>query len=288
MKFIFFGAGYCSRFILPKLDSSSKIICTHNLEIKEQAFDKDLKIKRLTFSEFLKKKDNFFRGTTHILNSIPPLKNNDLIYDLLKNSKNKVFKDLKWFGYFSSTSVYGDHSGHWVDEETKIKPLTIRGINRKEVEDLYLKLFQKNKFPSHIFRLPGIYGPGRSAIDKLLNGKNLIIKKPNQFFSRIFVEDIATAILSSMNKPTPGQIYNITDNFPCSAEIVTKYAAKLLNVKELKFLDLNSTEVRQITREFYKDNKRVSNKKIKKILGWTPKFENYKLGLQDILKELNG
>ena len=125
MKFIFFGAGYCSRFILPKLDSSSKIICTHNLEIKEQAFDKDLKIKRLTFSEFLKKKDNFFRGTTHILNSIPPLKNNDLIYDLLKNSKNKVFKDLKWFGYFSSTSVYGDHSGHWVDEETKIKPSSI-------------------------------------------------------------------------------------------------------------------------------------------------------------------
>ena len=285
MKIIFFGAGYCSKFILKSLEGFDEIICTHNLELSSQPFDKRLRIKRMTFSEFLKNRNSLFSGVTHLLNSIPPIEKKDLVLDLLKKTENKYFNKLKWLGYLSSTSVYGDHLGKWVDEYTKVNPKTTRGKIRKKIEDSYYKLFKENKIPIHIFRLPGIYGPKRSAVEKLLNGNNLVIKKPNQFFSRIYVEDISSAIIKSMKNPTPGEIFNITDDNPCSSEEVTIYAAKLLKIKNLTFTDINSPKINKITKDFYRDNKRVSNKKIKKILGWTPKFENYKLGLDYIYKE---
>ena len=288
MKLIFFGAGYCSKFILKSLEGFDEIICTHNLELSSQPFDKRLKIKRMTFSEFLKNHNSLFSGVTHLLNSIPPIMKKDLVLDLLKKTENKYFNKLKWVGYLSSTSVYGDHLGKWVDEYTKVNPKTIRGKIRKKIEDSYNKLFKENDIPVHIFRLPGIYGPGRSAVEKLLNGNKLVIKKPNQFFSRIYVGDISSAIIKSMENPTPGEIFNITDNNPCSSEEVTIYAAKLLKIENLTFVDMNSPKINKITKDFYRDNKRVSNKKIKKILGWTPKFENYKLGLKEILDNING
>jgi len=288
MKLIFFGAGYCSKFILKSLEGFDEIICTHNLELSSQPFDKSLKIKRMTFSEFLKNHNSLFSGATHLLNSIPPIEKKDLVLNLLKKTENKHFNKLKWVGYLSSTSVYGDHLGKWVDEYTKVNPKTIRGKIRKKIEDSYYKLFSKNNIPIHIFRLPGIYGPGRSAVEKLLNGNKLVIKKPNQFFSRIYVEDISSAIIKSMKNPTPGEIFNITDNKPCSSEEVTKYAAKLLKIENLSFIDVNSPKINKLTKDFYRDNKKVSNKKIKKILGWTPKFENYKLGLKKILDSING
>ena len=288
MKLIFFGAGYSSNYILPRLDYSFEIICTHNTDIKEEEFDKNLKIKRVRFSDFIKKKNEFLINSTHILNSIPPIKQEDLVYNLLKDAKHSSIQNLRWFGYLSSTSVYGNHYGKWVNEETNTKPTTKRGKIRKNIEDSFLNLQKKYNFPVHIFRLPGIYGPGRSAFDKLNNGNKNVIIKPKQFFSRIFVEDIASAIILSMKRPTPGEIFNITDNLPCSSQIVTEFAANLLGVHDLKYINLNSTEINEMTRDFYKDNKRVSNKKIKKILGWTPKFENYKLGLEEILKTVNG
>jgi len=288
MKLIFFGAGFCSKFILESLEGFDEIICTHNLEITSQPFDEKLKIKRMTFLEFSKNHNSLFSGVTHLLNSIPPIKERDIVFDLFKKKENTNFNNLKWLGYLSSTSVYGDHSGKWVDECTEVNPKTVRGRIRKNVEDSYYKLFRERNTPIHIFRLPGIYGPGRSVIEKLINGKKLVIKKPNQFFSRIYVEDITSAIIKSMKNPTPGEIFNVTDNNPCSSEEVTIYAAKLLKIKNLEFIDINSPKVNKITKDFYRDNKRVSNKKIKKILGWTPKFENYKLGLKEILNIING
>ncbi len=288
MKLIFFGAGYCSKFIIENLKGFDEIICTHNLELSSQTFDERLKIKRVTFSEFLENHNFFFSGVTHLLNSIPPVAKKDLVFDLLKKTETKYFNKLEWLGYLSSTSVYGDHSGQWVDEYTKINPTTERGKIRKKIENSYYRLFRENNIPIHIFRLPGIYGPGRSVIEKLLNGKNLVIKKPNQFFSRIYVEDISSAIIKSIEKPTPGEIFNVTDDNPSSSEETMIYAAKLLKIDNLTFMDINSPKINKITKDFYRDNKRVSNKKIKKILGWTPKFESYKLGLKEILNKING
>ena len=288
MKLVFFGAGYCSDYILPRIGNKFEIICTHNKDIKQKIFDKNLNIKRITFSEFLKNKKYYLKETSHILNSIPPFEGKDLVYTLFKDLNESFLSSIKWYGYLSSTSVYGDHSGNWVNEKTKTTPQTKRGVIRKEIEQSFLTLFHKNKLPVHIFRLPGIYGPGRSALDKLIRGRKIIVVKPNQFFSRVFVEDIAKAIILSMREPTPGEIFNITDNFPCSSQEVTEFAAKLLKMDNLQYINVNSTEIDQVTKEFYKDNKKVSNEKIKKILGWTPKFENYKLGLVEIYKTING
>ena len=288
MKLIFFGAGYCSRYILPRLKSHFEIICTHNAEIKFESFDKELNIKRFILEDFINNKIQVVDGVTHIINSIPPVKNEDLIFKLFSSLDKSMLSKLEWFGYLSSTSVYGDHGGNWVNEESETKPTSLRGENRLKIENLFLSLYENHGMPIHIFRLPGIYGSGRSAIDKLINGNKLIINKPNHFFSRIHVEDIATAILVSMKKKTPGEIFNLTDNYPTSAEDVIKYAAKLLKINDLEITDISSNLLSQKAKSFYNDNKKVSNSKIKKILGWAPKFENYKLGLQNILKKLNG
>ena len=132
MKLIFFGAGYSSDYILPRLDCSFEIICTHNTEIKEKRFDKNLKIKRVRFSDFLKNKNDFLMNSTHILNSIPPIKQEDLVYNLLKDVEESSIQNLKWFGYLSSTSVYGNHFGDWVDEKTITRPTTRSSRSRVE------------------------------------------------------------------------------------------------------------------------------------------------------------
>jgi len=284
MKLIFFGAGYCSKFIIPKVDKKFEIICTHNSKLKSESFDNLRKVKRLTFQQFCKKKSFYFKGVTHIVNSIPPVDGRDLVYDLIKNTDNDIFMNLDWIGYLSATSVYGDHSGNWVDETSKLRPSTSRGKRRKYVENLFLNLHKKFNFPCHIFRLPGIYGPGRSALERLKSGNNVIVKKQNHFFSRIHVEDIAAAVILSMKKKTPGEIFNVSDDYPCSSEEVIGYAANLLRNVSVKHVNYDSPSLSDKVRNFYLENKRVSNSKIKEILGWTPKYENYKLGLNNIFK----
>ena len=288
MKIVFFGAGYCCRYIIPNLEDKSEIICTHNLKTKPDKYDQVLQIRRLSFRDFFNNKENLLKNVTHILNSIPPLENGDVVYEMLNSIDDKILSELVWFGYFSSTSVYGNHDGKWVDEETKTSPTNIRGERRLKVENLYMELFKKKKLPTHVFRLPGIYGPGRSVLDRILNGNNSVIRLKNHFFSRVHVEDIASAINKSMTIRTPGQIYNLTDNFPCSAHDVHEYASKLLKTQLPRYLDISSSNLNERVKDFYKDNKRVSNQKIKKILDWTPKFENYKLGLNNIFESLNG
>ena len=284
MKFIFFGAGYCSKFLIPLLPKKAEIICTHNKQIKKYANDKKHNIKRILFDDFLKNRDFFFKGTNFILNSIPPDPEGDIVFHNLSRDIIKNKDELSWFGYFSSTSVYGDHKGKWVDEETPLKPSNSRGKLRKKAEEQFLTLFNLNEIPIHIFRLPGIYGPNRSVFDRLRGQKCLEIIKKNHFFSRIHVEDIASALKKSMKKITPGEIFNITDDMPCSSSEVIRYAAKLLGINKINSINYNDPELPEKVRSFYNDNKKVKNKKIKKILEWTPKFRDYKLGLNEIFQ----
>ena len=284
MRLIFFGSGYCSNFIIPLIGNDLEVICTHKNKIKVQAFDKNLQIKRMLFDEFFDKSRKLLNTSNIILNSIPPINEKDILAEKLKGIVNKQ-TSIKWYGYLSSTSVYGDQGGKWVTEDTIPKPKTKRGIARLKAEKQNMSLFKEYNLPVHIFRLPGIYGPGRSICEKIKTNQ-LVIKKEDHYFSRVHAKDIAYAIQASIDKPTPGEIFNLTDDLPERNDLVADYAAKLMRIK-LEKIDITDKRVGQKVLDFYKENKKVSNTKIKNILSWSPKFKNYKIGISEILRQYN-
>ena len=284
MRLIFFGSGYCSNFIIPLIGNNLEVICTHKNKIKVQAFDKNLKIKRMPFHEFFDNSSELLNSSNIILNSIPPINGKDILAEKLKGIVKKQ-NSIKWYGYLSSTSVYGDHGGKWVTENTIPKPKTKRGIARLKAERQNMSLLKEYNLPVHIFRLPGIYGPGRSICEKIKTNQ-FVIKKEDHYFSRVHAKDIACAIQASIHKPTPGEIFNLTDDLPERNDLVADYAAKLMRIR-LEKIDITDKRVGPKVLDFYKENKKVSNTKIKNILSWSPKFKNYKIGISEILRQYN-
>ena len=271
-------------FIIPLIGNDLEVICTHKNKIKVQAFDKNLQIKRMLFDEFFDNSRELLNTSNIILNSIPPINEKDILAEKLKGIVNKQ-NSIKWYGYLSSTSVYGDHGGKWVTEDTIPKPKTKRGIARLKAEKQNMSLLKEYNLPVHIFRLPGIYGPGRSICEKIKTNQ-FVIKKEDHYFSRVHAKDIAYAIQASIEKPTPGEIFNLTDDLPERNDLVADYAAKLMRIK-LEKIDITDKRVGQKVLDFYKENKKVSNTKIKNILSWSPKFKNYKIGISEILRQSN-
>ncbi|MBH43578.1 MAG: NAD(P)-dependent oxidoreductase [Rickettsiales bacterium] len=282
---LFLGAGYCTEFLTPLIEKEFEIIGTHNRLPFKTKYHNFKIVKRYSFEQFLNEKNSILYNVTHILNSIPPNDDGDIPYCHIKKELIKL-NSLKWIGYFSTTGVYGNHNGNWVNENSELKTKNKRSLNRITAENQYLKLFLEHNLPVHIFRLPGIYGPKRSIFERI-NTENLnFIKKKDQFFSRIHVEDIANALYLSIKKPTPGEIFNLTDDYPCPSDEVTEYAFELLKKKRPVFLKLNDSKVSEMTRSFYMENKKVSNKKFKDKLNWSPEKKNFKIGLNEIFKLL--
>ena len=286
MKIIFFGYGYCAEFLTELIPKDWEKIGTHTNLPYDFEYKDFKKVTRYKFNEFIEQKNDLIKNSTHILISIPPNDMGDLVFLKMKDVIIKE-KNLKWLGYLSTTGVYGDHNGDWVNESSELMTKNLRSKNRILSEKQFLSLYHNKNVPIHIFRLPGIYGPNRSMINRLKNNKVKIIKKKNQFFSRVHVEDIASCLFKSIRNPTPGEIYNITDDYPSSATEVTVYTCKLLGIPIPKEIDLKSEEVSEMTRSFYLENKKVSNKKVKKFLNWKPKYKDYKVGLKSILKYYN-
>jgi nucleoside-diphosphate-sugar epimerase len=223
---------------------------------------------------------------THILNSIPPDAEVDPVYAEYGTEIAHLHR-LRWFGYLSTTGVYGDRGGDWVDEDSDFKPSGERGRRRVVAEAEWVSLLPNCGLPVHIFRLAGIYGPGRSAIDSLRDGTAKRIVKPGQVFSRIHVDDIATVLMASMARPNPGAVYNVCDDNPAPPDEVIAYAAELLGVEPPPAVPYEKAEMSEMARSFYADNKRVRNNRIKEELGVRLKYPNYRAGLQAILAELN-
>ncbi|MCE3232857.1 MAG: NAD(P)-dependent oxidoreductase [Rickettsiaceae bacterium] len=215
---------------------------------------------------------------THVLHSVPPSGKGDIVFNYHFNELQNL-PDLKWFGYLSTTGVYGDHDGAWVDENTPTNPFNDRSRWRADAEAAWLN----SDLPTHIFRLSGIYGPGSSAIDDVRNGTARRINKPGQVFSRIHVEDIAQILEASIAKPNTGSIYNCADDYPCPQAEVVEYAAKLLGVQPPPLIDFDKADLSPMARSFYSCNRRVSNQKIKGELGLELKYPDYKKGLGAIV-----
>lgn len=188
---------------------------------------------------------------------------------------------LRWVGYLSTTGVYGDHGGDWVDETTPLTPSTRRGAARVQAEAEWGAI---PGLPLHIFRLAGIYGPGRGPFAKVRKGTARRIIKPGQVFSRIHVEDIAQALDLSLAKPQPGAIYNLCDDDPAPPQDVIGHAAALLGLPLPPAVDFDKAEMTPMARSFYAESKKVRNDHAKAALGWQPIYPDYRSGLAALLE----
>lgn len=219
---------------------------------------------------------------THILISVPA---DDAADAVLRWHGAQIAKlpNLKWLGYLSTTGVYGDRDGGWVDEASPVNPQQARSKRRAEAEAGWLALQRDHGVPVHVFRLAGIYGPGRNQLETVKSGKAHRIVKPGQVFCRIHVEDIAQVLQASMARPNPGAIYNLADDEPAPPQDVVAYAAELLQLPIPPEIPFAQAQLSPMAASFYGDNRRVRNDRIKSELGVTLKYPTYREGLKALL-----
>jgi nucleoside-diphosphate-sugar epimerase len=218
-------------------------------------------------------------GATHLLSSVPPDETGDPVLAVHGTAIARAAPQLAWIGYLSTTGVYGDRQGGWVDESSALTPTGARGRRRLEAETAWLALPR----PAHLFRLAGIYGPGRSALDTVRAGKARRVVKPGQVFSRIHRDDIVQVLLASIARPNPGAAYNVCDDDAADPAEVITHACRLLNVTPPPEVPFEAAQLSPMARSFYDDNKRVRNDRIKRELGVTLKYPDYRAGLAALL-----
>jgi hypothetical protein len=222
-------------------------------------------------------------GTTHLLLSIPPGTDGDPV---LRHYRDQLasLSTLDWIGYLSTVGVYGNHAGAVVDETTMPRPNNERTKARVVAESGWLAFGEEIGRPTQVFRLAGIYGPGRSAFDKLRAGTARRIVKPGQVFNRVHVEDIASVLEASIARPRAGAIYNVADDEPAPPAEVIAYAAELLGMEPPPEVPFERAELSPMARSFYDDSRRISNALIKSELGVRLAHPNYREGLKALLR----
>ena len=283
MNIVCFGFGQVAKNFIKRLNEqgvSFKLTTTSREDSKNKKFE-NINYESFQFTEevFDKNLISRFKEADHILLSIAPISGTDIV---IKNLKD-YFKSskFKWITYLSATSVYGDHSGGWVNEKSETKPTSSNGVERLKVEKEWMELADKFDLPFQIFRLSGIYSNQYNILKRLISGEVKIINKKNHFFSRIHVEDIADVLSSSLNNFKKKEIYNISDNQPASAEEVAMYGVKLLGIDKPKTIEINEIES-EMLKNFYKDSKKVDNKKMKEFFSQKLKYPTYVEGLNYI------
>jgi nucleoside-diphosphate-sugar epimerase len=225
---------------------------------------------------------------THLLSSVAPGPGGDPVIALLGDAIARAAPHIAWAGYLSTTGVYGDHGGGWVDETTPLAPTTRRGAARAAAEAEWRALAARSGLPLHIFRLAGIYGPGRGPFEKVRDGTARRIVKPGQVFSRIHVDDIAQVLAASIARPNPGAVYNVCDDDPAPPEDVLAHAASLLGLPPPPEVPFDEAEMSEMARSFYAESKRVRNDRIKRELGVRLRYPDYRAGLAAILAAEGG
>ncbi len=280
-KILIIGYGYTAQHLSVMLNEHKIVVSATTRNP-----DKIKKLSRLPVKLLLldpKKTNIDITNYDSILISVPPNPDGtDPVFELIKGQLTKCKSQIKWIGYLSSTSVYGDHKGEWVNENSKPNTPGERGKRRLKVENSWMSLFDEFSLSIHVFRLAGIYGPNRNSLVRILNGKNNSVIKKGQIFSRIHVEDICRALYESMKNPTPGEIYNLADDLPCAPELVDEYATKLLNKPPLMRIPFNDAILSPMAKAFYQDCRKASNKKLKTKFHFKLRYPSYKEGLKSL------
>ena len=283
MNIVCFGFGQVAKNFIKKINDdgfSFNLTTTSREETKNKKFE-NINYQSFQFSEksFDKNFLSKLEEADHILLSIAPVNGVDIV---IKNFQNYLkSKKLKWITYLSATSVYGNHGGQWVNEISETKPTSSNGTERLKVEKEWMKLSDKFDLPFQIFRLSGIYSNQYNILKRLKSGEAKIINKKNHFFSRIHVEDIANILSNSLNNFKKNEVYNISDDKPASAEEVAMYGVKLLGVNKPKTLEINDIDS-EMLKGFYRDSKKVNNKKMKEFFKYKLKYPTYVEGLNYI------
>lgn len=282
--FFVFGFGYSAEALARRLGADWRIIATCRTEEKRaELAARGIETHLFDGGAPLPNAGAILAGATHLLSSVPAEAGGDPVL-ACHGAEIAALKHLAWAGYLSTTGVYGDRAGGWVDEESELAPTGERGRRRVAAEAGWFDLWRKHGLPVHVFRLAGIYGPGRSAFDSLRSGRAQRIDKPGQVFSRIHVDDIAQILAASIAHPNPGAIYNVCDDDPAPPAEVIDYAATLLNIAPPPLVPFTQAKLSDMARSFYADNKRVKNERIKRELGVRLAYPDYRQGLAAILK----
>lgn len=280
-KLVIFGMGYSARRIADALgDGYSEVVGTHRSPgaavagYTARRFDGETPDPTLAAD---------FEEAEALLVSIAP----DATGDPVLRAFSEIIAEaprLRWIGYLSTIGVYGDHGGDWVDEDATCRPVSARSKARLAAEAAWADLAERHGVPLAIFRLSGIYGPGRNAFVKLEAGTAKRIVKPEQVFNRIHVDDIAGAVEKAARRGASG-IFNVTDDEPAPPQDVVAYAARLMGVSPPPEIAFEDAEMTPMARSFYGENKRVANAKARRDLGWSPLYPTYRSALETMWRE---
>jgi len=287
-KFFCFGLGFSGQRVARKLQAKGwsvggtcREVDTVN-SLKSDGFDAH----PFDGETLMQKFDAALDGVTHILLTIPPSSayGDPVLYHHSQDIARLA--DLEWLGYLSTTGVYGDTGGVLVDETAPIAPTSERSCRRAEADQGWRNLHESSGLPVHVFRLPGIYGPGRSALDQVRAGKARQIVKPDHKFSRIHVDDIANVVTASIMKPNPGAIYNLADNEAAAPAEVTAFACELLGLSPPPLVSFDEAKdtMSPMALSFWNDNRLIDKSRITKELGVTLEHPTYREGLRAILR----
>jgi len=284
LKVFCFGFGQVAESFINKLIIEKK---NFDLSITSRQETHQIEFNNLKITSFFFNNDQFddtlktkLEDANYILISIPPINGEDIVANFF-NTHYKKIENCNWVTYLSATSVYGDHKGDWVNEKSETKPTSPTGINRLKAENIWKSLSSKKNFPLQIFRLAGIYSNKFNILKRLQNGNVQIVDKKNHFFSRIHVEDIANILFKSLDNFKNNEIYNISDDKPASQFDVANYGARLLKLDLPKSVKLEDVES-EMLKNFYKDSKKVDNKKMKLFFNYNLKYPTYEEGLNNI------
>lgn len=279
-----FGLGFSARALARRLLARGwQVAGTVRSEASAEALaDEGVELFRLARDFPLADPDAALTGTTHLLSSVPPDEAGDPVLDLA-GPAIAACRSIAWAGYLSTTGVYGGRDGGWVDEAAELRPSSPRSRRRVAAEAAWLDLWRQAGLPVHIFRLAGIYGPGRNTLETLREGKARRIDRPGQVFSRIHVEDIAKVLEASMARPNPGAVYNVCDDAPAEPSEVVAFASRLLGRDPPPLEPFEDAALSPMARTFWLDNKRVSNRRVKEELGVSLAYPSYREGLRALL-----
>jgi nucleoside-diphosphate-sugar epimerase len=282
-----FGLGYSAQVLAERLARKDWQIAgtARDAANIERLTAKGYEVTRFTGAPGNRDIQRLLQGTTHLLHSIPPGADGDPV---LAHYRDEIagLKSLQWIGYLSTVGVYGDQGGRWVDETIAPKPNSERTEARVEAEQAWFSFGDETRVPVQIFRLAGIYGPGRSVFDKLKAGTARRISKDGQVFSRIHVEDIASVLEASIAQPKAGSIYNVADDEPAAPGEVVAYAAGLLGVLPPPEVAFEEADLTPMARSFYEGSRRISNVRMKSELGVKLRYPTYREGLASLLPTL--